>query len=496
MKIELRDIHKHYGMVRANDGVTFAADSGTIHGILGENGAGKSTLMKVLAGFISKTSGTIRIDGAPAAYDTPTRAAAYGIGMLYQDPLDFPSLTILDNFMLGQSRGLKNPSMSFRKTLHRLTREFGFTLNPDDPVKTLTVGERQQLEILRLITLGIRVLILDEPTTGISDVQKETLFNALRKLVSEGKTVILVSHKLEDVETLCHRVTVLRQGKVTGDAIQPFDTQTLLGMMFGSPPPPPCHKHREGGDIVLTMEKISATGGRTGLMECSVKLRAGEVVGLAGLEGSGQGIFLRVAAGLKRPLGGRMELLGRPVTSYDYHQAQPKGITFLPTDRIEEGLISSLSISEHFGLKDKRKKFFIDHESAAVSAREKIDQFKIKGFPESAVESLSGGNQQRLLLSFLPAEARLLLLENPTRGLDMESANWVWQHLYTYSGKGVCIVFSSSEIDEIMLVADRVLVFFEGTLVLDVETCDTNLNELGRAIAGKYDPRKRGVGKP
>lgn len=485
MKIDLHDIHKHYGTLRANNGVTFTAESGSIHGVLGENGAGKSTLMKVLSGFIPKTSGCIRLNEQQVEYDTPGQAAAYGIGMLYQDPLDFPALTILDNFMLGQTRGLKNPSKSFLRELKQLTHRFGFTLNPHDPVRSLTVGERQQLEILRLITRGIQVLILDEPTTGISEVQKNILFNALRRLAAEGKTIILVSHKLEDVETLCHRVTVLRRGIVTGIANRPFDTTALLGMMFGAAPKRPQHLHAEPGNTVLSMDNISAMGGRTGLKRCSVNIRAGEVVGLAGLEGSGQGLFLRVAAVLKKPSSGRLETLGSRKKSRDYHHARQRGITFLPTDRIEEGLISGLNISEHFALKSEDNSFLLNRPAADRTAREKIAQFKVKGFPESKVESLSGGNQQRLLLSFLPAEPALLVLENPTRGLDMESANWVWQHLFSYSARNVCVVFSSSEIDEIMMAADRVLVFFNDAIVLDVKTRDTSLDELGSAIAGK-----------
>jgi simple sugar transport system ATP-binding protein len=216
-----------------------------------------------------------------------------------------------------------------------------------------------------------------------------------------------------------------------------------------------------------------------------VDIRAGEVVGLAGLEGSGQGVFLRVAAGLKHSITGHLDILGQNATRYRYHDALERGVTFLPADRIGEGLVRGLSVSEHFALKSRVKRFFLDLNAAEVAAREKIEQFNVKGFPDSSVDSLSGGNQQRLLLSFLPSSPRLLLLENPTRGLDMASANWVWRHLYTFSDRRTCIVFSSSEIDEIIMAADRVLVFFSGTIVLDVRTRETSLEELGSAIAGK-----------
>ncbi|MCP3951684.1 MAG: ATP-binding cassette domain-containing protein, partial [Desulfobacterales bacterium] len=212
MKIELKEIHKHYGPIKANNGISLCVETGTIHGILGENGAGKSTLMKILSGFCRKTEGMICLGGRPEEYNTPARAARLGIGMLYQDPLDFPSLTVLDNFILGLKRGPECSRSDLRNDLVQLAQSVGFSLDPAQLLKTLTVGERQQLEILRLLYLGIEVLILDEPTTGISAYQKETLFQALNTLTEAGKSVILVSHKLEDVESLCHHVTVLRKG--------------------------------------------------------------------------------------------------------------------------------------------------------------------------------------------------------------------------------------------------------------------------------------------
>ena len=213
MEIALRNIHKHYGPVRANDGVSLTVRSGTVHGILGENGAGKSTLMKILAGYTRRTGGDILLDGRPVDCDTPAQASGLGIGMLYQDPLDFPLLTVLDNFRLGHP--LDDPA-ALRDRLTHLARQFDFTLKPDAPLRTLTIGERQQLEILRLLERGIRTLILDEPTTGISATQKAVLFKALRQLAGEGRSVVLVSHKLEDVEALCDSVTVLRTGRATG----------------------------------------------------------------------------------------------------------------------------------------------------------------------------------------------------------------------------------------------------------------------------------------
>lgn len=485
MQIELQDIHKYFGPIKANNGIHLKIKAGEIHGILGENGAGKSTLMKILAGFSNQTRGAILVDGTAVDYRNPAQAAELGIGMLYQDPLDFQQLSVLENFMLGQTDGLRSEMKKFSKSFNLLAKALDFSLRPGAVLNTLTIGERQQLEILRLIDLGIEVLILDEPTTGISSTQKEVLFNALKKLANDGKSIILVSHKLEDVEALCHRVTVLRHGRVTGNMSKPFDSHGLLEMMFGTPPvfPPRCSE--KPGKSVLVMENINGTGGRTGLKDCNVVIREGEIIGLAGLEGSGQGVFLRIAGGLRKATTGSLMLMGRDMRRLDHHAFKSKGVAFLPASRLEEGLISGLNITEHFALQDKRNNFVVRWQDAFRLAKQQIDNFRIKGQPLSAVEELSGGNQQRLLLSFLPANPALLLLENPTRGLDIESVNWVWQHLHAYCGKRTSIIFSSPELDEILMVTDRVLVFFNGRIIREVEASKTDAHELGRAIAGK-----------
>jgi simple sugar transport system ATP-binding protein len=484
MRIELREIHKYYGPIKANCGVNLAIEPGAIHGILGENGAGKTTLMKILAGYSQKTSGTILVDNSPVNYKTPTQALELGIGMLYQDPLDFPLLSVLDNFILGQAAGIVNKEKAFKKIFEKTADSLSFFLRPETLVKHLTIGERQQLEILRLLARGVRVLILDEPTTGISSLQKETLFHALKKLASEGRSVILVSHKLEDVQALCDNITVLRQGTIAGEMRRPFRTDTLLGMMFGEPPLPPMRSKTKTGKIILEMNQVSAPGGRTGLKNCNITVRQGEVIGLAGLEGSGQDVFLRIAAGTKQPSRGSIYINGVKMNGRDYHVFKNHGVTYLPASRLEEGLISGLSIAQHFLLQDKQKRFFVRHRGAFQTAEKKIAEFRIKGEPESKIESLSGGNQQRLLLSFLPDIPELLLLGNPTRGLDMESVVWVWQHLHQYCEHMACIVFSSSELDEILMNADRVLVFFDGAIIKDVRAEQTDVHELGRAVAG------------
>lgn len=485
MRLEIKDIHKHYGTKKANNGISLTIEPGTIHGVLGENGAGKSTLMKILAGYIEKTSGTLRIDGNVVQYRTPAEANRFGIGMLYQEPLDYPPLSQLENFMVGQTSGLADESRRYREKFQALNRQFNFSLNPDESVNRLTVGERQQLEIMRLISCGTQVLILDEPTTGITSEQKASLFQALKKLAAEKKSVVLVSHKLQDAEVLCDSVTVLRNGVVAGSMEQPVDTEALLAMMFDVPPAPPARSALEFGEPVLTMKRVSAAGGRSGLSDCSVSIRQCEMVGLAGLEGSGQSVFLRLACGISKPTDGSVELFGKPVRRNDTRVFKHAGVVFLPTSRLEEGLMPGLSITEHFALRDRSKGLFVKWHEADQTARDKIRKFRIAGRSDTTVESLSGGNQQRLLLSLLSKQSSLLLLEQPTRGLDVESAHWVWQHLHQYCQRSTGVVFSSSDLDEIMMVADRILVFFDGRLIKDVRREDTDISELSRLIAGK-----------
>jgi len=264
----------------------------------------------------------------------------------------------------------------------------------------------------------------------------------------------------------------------------PFDTQQVLEWMFGRLPEPPACAASETGRSVITMKGVSAQGGRTGLHDCTVTIHQGEVIGLAGLEGSGQGVFLRVAAGLQRPMRGSIEIVRENMTGQDHHTFKAGGVTFLPTARLEEGLISGLTITEHFALREGRG-VMIPWVRSMEEATEKITQYRIIGRPSDPVESLSGGNQQRLLLALMPDDPLILLLENPTRGLDMESVNWVWKQLMAHVKKGCSIVFSSPELDEILQISDRVLVFFNGTIVKDVRICDTNLQELGQWIAGR-----------
>ena len=484
MNVALRSIHKSFGDVYANIGISLAILAGTIQGILGENGAGKSTLMKVLSGFIHLDSGQILLDGKPVTIQSPADAIKNGIGMLHQDPLDFPPLRIIDNFILGHQGGLFPNRPAALREFNDLAAQFGFRIDPEAYVDTLTVGERQQLEILRLLWLGARVLIFDEPTTGISAAQKEKLFAALKLLAEQGKTVLFVSHKLEDVEGLCSRVAVLRQGRLVGEAFPPYDTQNLVAMMFGKAVGTGERNPSTSGETVLSLKNLSVEDYRLKIRQVSLNICAGEVIGLAGMEGSGQALFMRSIAGLVRPTGGRVILRGKNLTGRSYHTFKRSGGAFLPAARLEEGLAPGLTLTEHFVLSEPSHGFFIDWEHSHQLARRRIADYNIRGTPTTRVEALSGGNQQRALLALLRDPLALLLLEHPTRGLDIESTIYIWSRLSERCRNGTSVLFISSDLEEILQYSSRVLVFFSGRVSPPLDTVCLTSERLGELIGG------------
>jgi general nucleoside transport system ATP-binding protein len=485
MKVELRNIHKTFGTVRANIGINLLIPAGTIQGILGENGAGKSTLMKILSGFIQANEGTILLNDRPVVIHSPADAIHHGVGMLHQDPLDFPPMTVIDNFLIGEKGGFFPNRSRALTAFRKLQQEFDFGIDAERYVDTLTVGERQQLEILRLLWLGAQVLILDEPTTGISALQKEKLFETLRKLAEEGKTIIFVSHKLEEVEQLCHRVAVLRQGELVGEALPPFDPNTLVELMFDKVISIGDRYTTPMGTPSMNLSGFAVEDYRLRVEDVNQEILAGEVVGLAGMEGSGQALLLRACAGLLRPIHGKIRVGGVDLTGKNYHRFAEHGVAFLPAARLEEGLVPGLTLTEHFILADDNQGTFIDWDKGRGLTQERISEFNIRGVPESRIEALSGGNQQRALLSLLRLPLNLILLEHPTRGLDIESSIYIWSKLKERCFQGTTILFISSDLEEILQYSDRVLVFFNGRVSPPLNAATTTVDQLGQLIGGR-----------
>jgi simple sugar transport system ATP-binding protein len=391
--------------------------------------------------------------------------------------------------MLGMPGSLFPNRKHAVQDFNLLKREFGFSLDPDSYVDSLTVGERQQLEIMRLLFLGARVFILDEPTTGISTAQKMKLFETLKKFPEQAITTIFVSHKLEDVENLCDRAAVLRQGKLvcemTRAGEEPFDQKKLVETMFGKEISLDARQAPERHGCVLELSNISIEDARLKIQNVNLEVNGGEVIGLAGMEGSGQGALLRSCAGIVRPVGGKLVLRGRDLTGKSYHLYKRHGVEFLPAARLEEGLVPGLSLTEHYVLAEKSKGVFIDRERGVRTAQQRIESFNIKGKPGSPVESLSGGNQQRALLSLLRDPLSLVLVEHPTRGLDIESVIYIWGKLKERCRRGTAIVFISSDLEEILQYSDRVLVFYSGRVSQPLDASTTTVEQLGELIGGK-----------
>lgn len=495
MKVELLNISKNFGAVRANDDVSMIVEAGTIHGLLGENGAGKSTLVKVLSGFISCDRGQVLLDGKPVEITTPADAIQVGIGMLHQDPLDFPPLSVLDNFMVGKSGGLFANRRSAIREFKQLAKEFNFNLDVNQLVANLTVGERQQLEILRLLSLGVSVLILDEPTTGISASQKDALFAAAKQLAAQGKSVIFVSHKLEDVEALCNEVTVMRQGKVVGNLPIPCPDETLIELMFGRELAPPMKPETRRVASALRLNNIAIETDRLSVKLGDLTVYQGEVIGLAGLEGSGQQLFLLLCAGLLKASTGTIQVNGVNLTHKPYKDYLKCGIGYSPADRLRDGLVRGLTIHEHVALRMPIRGWFIDWKAALEKTMQAIALFNIRGKPQTLVERLSGGNQQRTQLALLPVPLNLLLMEHPTRGLDIESTLWVWQQLIARCEGGTAIIFMSSDLDEIMQYSDRVIVFSGGQVSDPIDAAELTVERLGQMIGGRFNTQPIAVSR-
>ncbi|AUX32385.1 MULTISPECIES: ABC transporter ATP-binding protein [Sorangium] len=506
MRIEIERVAKRFGPVRANDDVSLTIRAGAVHGLLGENGAGKSTLLRILGGLLRPDAGRLLFDGRPVALASPADALAAGVGVLHQEPLDFPPLTVLESFLVARPRpaaaaggapspappsrraaGVFLPRRAARDELLALAARFGFSVDPDEQVGRLTLGERQQIELLRLLSLGVHALLLDEPTTGISGAQQDALFSALRRLKQDGKAIVLVSHKLSDVEALCDRVTVLRQGKVAGEAEMPAGAERLVALMFGEALAPPERPPTAGDGVALALDDVGVGDHRLDLRLPRLAVRRGEVLGLAGLEGGGQRLLLRACAGLLRVRQGRVAIGGADLTGRPYPAFLRAGVGYLPADRRREGLIAGLSLEEHVALRALRPGVFLRPREIRRAAERIIEAFRIRGRPETRVEALSGGNQQRTQLALLPDGLALLLLEQPTRGLDLASARWVWEQLLARCRAGTALVFASSELDELMRYSDRVLVFSGGRVSRPVDAADLTLDRLGRMIGGELD---------
>jgi len=454
MHVSIQQLNKSFGSVRANQDITIAFAAGQIHGILGENGAGKSTLMKLLSGVYKPDSGQIFINDQVVTLGTPRLAVQIGIGMVGQDPLDVPVFDVLENIACG----LQMPNdADIRQQIIQWSTTLGFPLHPDQRMRDLTVGQRQQVEIVRLLIAGSNVLILDEPTTGITAAQAAALFAALKTIVATGKTVLFVTHKLDEIVALCDTVTVLRAGQLVGTQLaMPISKEAMLTAMFGEflthPQVPANPISTDAPRWQLSDTMLHDTTFVLGPLNLS--LPQGMIIGLAGLEGSGQRVFMHHLAGTAHPDRGHVHFNGQPLM-----RANPL-VAWLPADRLHEGIIGAMSLSEHVLL--MRDSLLAPYQTAHAKAAQLIADYAIKATHDMPLQQLSGGNQQRAMLALIPESAQGILLEHPTRGLDTVSAMAIWQRLQVRRDNGATVLFFSADLSEVMQYSDAVLVFFGG----------------------------------
>ncbi len=479
--IVLDSIHKHYGRVHANAEISLTLEPGRVYALVGENGAGKSTLMRILAGHTVPDAGTITAGGAPHARLTPAQAQALGIGRLYQDPLDFPALAVWENFRLS---GAPRSRAEVVDKLGELSNHLGVCFLPDEPVAAMTVGERQLLELLRLLDLGATTLILDEPTTGITPEQKRNLFGLLTRLArQENHTIVLVTHKLSEALEMADAIFVMRQGRLEARLATPCDAGELVRIMFGDAAlaNAPSDLSAPAQGARLDLDGTVFAGPKYHLGPLSLTVAPGEIIGLAGLDGSGQELFLRGICGLDRMIEGRLVLDRREFSRTDFTILRGHGVHFVPADRMDLALFPDLSIREHILLAFPDRAASLD----SFHQRQCVERFNLRAHPDTPAKALSGGNQQRLLLSLIPDDSPLLLMEHPTRGLDQGSSRQVWEDLRRRCAQGATLFFFSPDLDEVIEHSHRVLVFFDRTLVADVPRELATVERIGALMAGK-----------
>jgi simple sugar transport system ATP-binding protein len=493
----MRQITKRFPGVLANDRVDFEADAGEVHALLGENGAGKTTLMNVLAGLYRPDEGEIELAGRPVRFDGPRDAIEAGIGMVHQHFRLVQPLTVAENLLLGwhTPRFWLN-ARAGRRQVREVSESLGMRVDPDARIWQLSVGEQQRVEIVKAVFRGSQVLVLDEPTAVLTPQEADGLFATLRIMAREGHSVIVITHKLQEVMEVADRITVLRGGRnvatvAAGDATQ----RSLAALMVGREIVAAQRVERTValGEVTLELEDVRVAGDRGGLAVdgVSVRVRAGEIVAVAGVAGNGQRELAEAVAGIRRLESGAVRVAGRTLRSGDPRSAIAAGIAYVPEDRLGTGLAPALSVSANVVLKSYRSPpvsrgpllLLRRMRELAVSLIRRYD-VKAPG-PDTPVRNLSGGNLQKLVLGReFQGEPRMLVAAQPTRGLDVGAIEIVHAYLRDAAAKGVAVLMVSEDLDEILALADRVVVMYEGEIRGELDASTASVEEIGYLMAG------------
>ncbi|GHT77480.1 ABC transporter ATP-binding protein [Spirochaetia bacterium] len=497
--VEFRDVNRYYPStgVQANDHVSFSVQPGEIHAICGENGAGKSTLMNILFGLEKADTGDILIEGRPVAFKSPSDAIAFGIGMVHQHFKVVNSFTVTENILLGiEETGyvFLDKKKEIAK-VRELSRRYGLPIDPLAVTGSLSVGMLQRLEILKMLARQVRLLILDEPTAVLTPQEVKPFLQTLKQLTRAGQTIIFISHKLQEVLEVADRVTVMKRGKVVATR-NAADTTTrdLAEMMVGREIVFRVEKTQANpGEPVLEVEHLSVKNklGVELLRDVSFTLRAGEILGIAGVSGNGQEVLVSSISGLTPPSSGVIRLKGADIARLDVRERRERGMAHVPEDRIVMGLNMQTSVEENAFLGSQwkarfRKGGFINNAARTAYAEHIIDIYSVYGASaDGPVSRLSGGNMQKIVLGReVSAEPVLLVVNQPTRGLDVGSIEFVHQMLIDNRDRGVAILLISVELEEIMALSDRVGVLFNGALQGELLGDDINEKDIGILMTG------------
>ena len=492
--LELRGITKHFGPIKANDGIDLELRRGEIHALLGENGAGKSTLMSVVYGMLTPDAGEIRVDGTAHAVTSPRDAMALGIGMVFQHFMLIPVMTAAENLVLGDEprrRGMLDLGAA-RKRVRELSERYGLDVDPDARVEDMSVGQQQRLEILRALDRGAKILVLDEPTAVLTAQETADLVRVLRGLRDEGTSIVFISHKLGEVLDVADRVTVLRRGT----SVETLDT--------AGADEPKLARLMVGRDVVLRVEKEPGTPrapvlevtdlrvederGLTAVDGVSFTVRGGEIVAIAGIDGNGQSELIEAITGLRAPASGTIRVADRDITGADPRGSRAAGVAHIAEDRHRRGLVLDFTIAENLALRDYDRDTtmgLMSPKRMTDRAEQLVAEFDVRGgTPSTPCRSLSGGNQQKVVIAReISGNPQALVAAQPTRGLDVGAIEFVHRRLLAERDEGRAVLLISLELEEVRALADRILVVYDGRIVGELPPTASD-EELGLLMTG------------
>ncbi|WP_066341038.1 ABC transporter ATP-binding protein [Azohydromonas lata] len=494
LRLELVGISKQYPAVKANDGVSLRVAPGQIHAVLGENGAGKSTLMKIIYGAVRPDEGEIRWNGRPVQVRNPHEARALGISMVFQHFSLFDTLTAAENVWLGLDKSMALPEVVSR--MREVSKEYGLEVDPLRPVHSLSVGERQRVEIVRALMGRPQLLILDEPTSVLTPQAVEKLFVTLRQLAAQGCSILYISHKLDEIRSLCHHCTVLRGGKVTGEVDPSKETNASLSrLMIGSEPPQLRHAASTPGVVALDVQRLKLERQDvfgTTLQDIALQVRAGEIVGVAGVSGNGQQELMAALSGEDRRAGrGSIALFGQDIAQASPRKRRRLGLHFVPEERLGRGAVPTLSLAENVLLTRTEPvgaAGWLRKGQVRALAQSLIERFNVKaGGPHSAAKSLSGGNLQKFIVGReIDAKPKLLIVSQPTWGVDVGAAAQIRGELLKLRDAGCALLVVSEELDELFEISDRLVVIAQGRLSPSIPTAQATIEQIGAWMSGLW----------